>query len=125
MNWSSPEGGKGVIVLTFSDMAIGTIIEEPIQLEVYRESSLFGTFVVRDGLLIMNRIRRRKKTILHTYYYSYRFKIRTEKKLDLILHLNLNTNMMIPGYINQEEILLRTELYCVIPEFITYVSKKI
>jgi hypothetical protein len=77
MNWSSPEGGKGEIILTFSDMATGTVITEPIQVEVHRESNPFGIFVVRDGILIMKKIPRRMKNRLNitSYFYRYRFEI--------------------------------------------------
>lgn len=77
MDWSSPERGKGEIILTFSDMETGNVIITPIQVEVHRESNLFGTFVVRDGILLMRKIPRRKKNKLSitSYYYRYRFEI--------------------------------------------------
>lgn len=54
MRWPSIRRVKTEIVLTFSDLLTGQVIQEPIQVEIYNECDLCGIFVVRDGILFLD-----------------------------------------------------------------------
>lgn len=74
--------GKGKIKLTFYDMVTGTVIRDPVQVEIRRESSLISNRVVKDGRLILNDVPRTKRGLLgyvDSDYYRYTFNITSSR----------------------------------------------
>jgi hypothetical protein len=77
MRWPSIRRAKTEIVLTFSDLLTGSVIQEPIQVEIYNECDLRGIFVVRDGILFLDSTTFFQEEIWNhaKTYNAYRFEI--------------------------------------------------
>jgi hypothetical protein len=70
--------GKGKITLAFYDMSTGSVIADPIQIEVRREFKLIGTFLTKNGVFVMNDLPRADGGFMGYMafsYYSYDFEI--------------------------------------------------
>jgi hypothetical protein len=70
--------GKGEICLTSYDIGTGSVIREPIQVEICREYSLIGIRVIKDGKLRIDNLPRIEDRIIDSYY-SYTLKITSDK----------------------------------------------
>ena len=70
--------GKGEICLTFYDIGTGSIIREPIQVEICRGISLVGIRIIKDGKLKIDNLPRVEHRPVD-FYYSYTLKITSNK----------------------------------------------
>jgi hypothetical protein len=65
---------SGKIYLSLYDTDDGKLIREPIQIKVFRDGNLIGTYIVRDGKLAMKRLPRIENKEFDDYY-RYKFEI--------------------------------------------------
>lgn len=86
---------SGKIYLSLYDTDDGKIIREPIQIKVYRDGNLIGTYIVRDGKLAMKRLPRIEDKEFDDYY-KYKFEIISNnyKSISLVCEFDKHTRKM-------------------------------
>ncbi|MGC1122162.1 MAG: hypothetical protein WBA22_13820 [Candidatus Methanofastidiosia archaeon] len=87
--------GKGKITLTFYDMSTGSVIGDPIQIEVRRKHKLIGTFLTKNGRFVMSDLPRKEMGFISDYYrYDFEITSSRYKKKSIQCEFDRHTKYM-------------------------------